>query len=446
MTAAAQNTSAGNAAALKALMTIENEALAAQDLLALKHIAVNRPRALIKTGHILWVTRQGGDIKIDAISSQAILDKTTPFAQWMTRQLRTRMRRSELDDLSQWEFDNSSKNTPFTYPFTQAIYAPLSPDPRRGGLLFTRDHGFKDVDIPLVKRLAKIFGMAAMATKRKKRSRLSLNTRWALCGIASLAALALAIPVPMTTLAPAEIVAGAPYIITAPFEGVIEDILVAPNALVQKDTPLLQFVDTSYRNEFILAGKEESIADAKLRQAALTSFISETAKRDIAIAEAEKALASARQDYAGDRLSKTVITAPKTGLAIYSDPTDWRGRHVTTGEAIIQIADPADLRLRIEAPLSMGETLETGARIKVFLDNNPLNAFEAELISASFYAAPMPGGHMAYEAYGGLKVANKDPLPRIGTRGVAKIYGGKAPLGYWLFRRPITNIRQSFGL
>ena len=441
-----QNTASANAAGLQALMSIENEALAANDIITLRHIAVNRPRAVIQAGHIFWIARYKNKITIEAISSQSKLDRTTPFIQWMTRQLNLRAGQSELDELNLWEFDNSDDDTPFTYPFTQALFAPLASDPNHGGLLFTRDYPFKEVDKHIVHRLAKIFGMAAMTAKRKKHRNISISKRAALWGGTALLVALLAIPVPMTTLAPAEIVAGTPYMITAPFEGVIEDILVPPNTPVETDTPLLRFVDTAYRNDFILAGKEKAIADAKLRQAAIGSFISATAKRDIAIAEAEKALASARQDYAQDRLAKTTLTSPKKGLAIYSDPADWRGRHVTTGEAIIQIADPANLRLRIEAPLTMGESLDGGARIKLFLDNAPLNALEGELVSASYYAKSMPGDHMAYEAYADLKHSNDQPLPRIGTRGVAKIYGKKAPLIYWLLRRPITLLRQSLGL
>ena len=435
-----------NAAALQALISLENEALEAADLITLQHIAVNRPRALIQTGHIFWIRRRGTKVKIEAISSQSNLDKTTPFIQWMTRQLNLRAGRGQLDVLNPWEFDNSSNDNPFTYPFTQALYAPLAPNPQRGGLLFTPDHPFKEVDHHLAKRLTKIFGMAASVAKRKKRPTVSFNKRLASWGAAGLLALIAAIPVPMTTLAPAEIIASKPYIITAPFDGVIEDILVPPNMPIDKDTPILRFEDMAYRNDFIIAGKEDAIAEAKLQQAGGASFINDTDKPDIAIAKAEKALATARQTYAKERLAKTVIHSPQKGLAIYSDPADWRGRHVTTGEVIIQIADPAEVRLRIEAPLSMGESLKNGARVKLFLDNSPLNAFEAELTSASYYAKPLPNSHMAYEAYADLQLLGNESLPRIGARGVAKIYGRKAALGYWLFRRPITLLRQSLGV
>lgn len=441
----AQTAAHKNAAALKIIMGLENEALAAEDLIALKHIAVNRPRDVLQTGHIFWISRHGNKITIDAISSQSTLDKTTPFIQWMTRQLNLRLQSNDLNDLALWEFDNSREETPFTYPFTQALYAPFAPNSQHGGLLFTRETPFKDAEHHLVRRLANIFGLAAMATKRKRRKTIRVGKRLALWGMTALLALISVIPVPMTSLAPAEIVAGSPFIMTAPFDGVIEDIFVPPNTAVESQMPLLRFVDTAYRNDFILAGKEAAIAEAKLRQAAVSSFVSETAKRDIAIAEAEKALAVAQQKYAQDRLEKTTLIAPKEGLAIYSNPADWLGRHVTTGEAIIQIANPSDLRLRIEAPLSMGESLTDGTRVKLFLNNAPLNSFEAQLSSASYYAKPLPGGHMAYEAYADLQLANDDNLPRIGARGVAKIYGRKAPLGYWLLRRPLTLMRQTLG-
>jgi len=432
-----QITPDANAAALQTLMGLENEALEASDLITLRHIAVNRPRALIQTGHIFWISRNGKKIKIEAISSQAKVDKTTPFVQWMTRQLGTRARKGELDSQKQWQLDNSSEETPFTYPFKHALYAPFAPNPRNGGLLFTREHPFRKVDGHLAKRMATIFGLSATTTQRKRRKSLNINRCLASWGIAAIFALLLAIPVPMTTLAPAEIVARKPYMMTAPFDGIIEDILVPPNAHVRQNTPILRFVDTPYQNEVILAGKEEAIAVAKLRQS--------EAKGQMAIAEAEKALASARQTYAKERLAKTVLSAPKEGLAIYSDSVDWRGRHVRTGETIIQIVDTSELRLRIAAPLSMGESLNSGARIKLFLDNAPLNALDAELTSASYYAKAQAGGQMAYEAYAELDLQANQALPRIGTRGVAKVYGKKAPLGYWMFRRPITILRQSLG-
>ena len=437
---------------LEILVAIEGEALSATDHLSLKHIAVNRPRTLVKVGHIIWVNRRGGSIALDAISSQAQIDKTTPFAQWMSTELSQRARGGVLETSNEWKFQSLRDGDSFSYPFSHAFYAPFSPNPDAGGLLFTRDTAFKENELPQIKRLAQIFGVASAAMGRKKRPRMSLKKRSYFYGSIFLLGLISLIPVPMTTLAPAEVVAQTPFIITAPIDGVVESILVPPNTEVSADTPLLQLVDTTYRNEYLLAGQEQSVAEAKLRQTSLTSFIDNSAKRELAVARAEKAMAGARQDYARDRLSKTVVRAPKAGLAIYSDPTDWAGRPVATGEAIIKIADPSRVRLRIDAPLTIGESLQNGSRVRMFLDSDPLNPIEAEVTQASYYAQPTPEGHMAYEAFAALIPAgsggsdDSSQLPRIGTRGVAKIYGGTAPLGFWLLRRPITIARQFLGL
>ena len=431
---------------LQLLIAIEGEALEAKDILSLKHIAVNRPRSLIKFGHIIWVHRSGNSIRLDAISSQSQIDKTTPFAQWMTSELSARARKNLLDSETEWHFDNSEDEGSLAYPFPHALYAPFSPHPKSGGLLFTRDTPFKENETPQIKRLSQIFGVTATAMGQKKRARMTLKKRNYFYG--SLIALGLisCIPVPMTTLAPAEIVAKNPYIITAPMDGVVEQILVPPNTLVTKKTPLVRLVDTTYKNEYILAEQEQFVADAKLRQASLTSFIDNKAKREIAVAKAEKNMASARQNYARDRLSKTVIQTPKSGLAIYSDPTDWSGRPVSTGETIIKIADPARVLLRIDVPLTVGESLQNEARVRMFMDSDPLTPIEAKIMNASFYAEATPNGQMAYEAYAALDLSESSEIPRIGTRGVAKIYGETAPLGYWLLRRPITIARQFLGI
>jgi len=440
------NTKKSPPSPLHTLITIEGEALEAKDILSLKHIAVNRPRSLLKFGHIIWVHRVGNSVRLDAISSQAQIDKTTPFFQWMTSELNARAKQKQLDAETEWKFEGSDNEDALNYPFSYAFYAPFAPNPKSGGLLFTRDTEFKENEKPQIKRLAQIFGVTSSAMGQKKRSRMSLKKRYYFYGTLVTLALLSLIPVPMTTLAAAEIVAEKPFVITAPMDGVVEEILVPPNSMVDQDTSLIRLVDTTYKNEYILAEQEQFVADAKLRQASLTSFVDNTAKRELAVAQAEKTMASARQNYAKDRLSKTIVKAPISGLAIYSDPTDWAGRPVSTGEAIIKIADPSRILLRIDVPLSVGETLENDARVRIFLDNDPLTPIEAKLVNASYYAQATPSGQMAYEAFANLVIDDIDDLPRIGTRGVAKIYGEKAPLGFWLLRRPITIARQFLGI
>ena len=425
---------------LQILVSLEGEAISAPDRLALKHLAVNRSRKLVPAGHVFWLSFVGKRIKIEAISSQVDVDKTSPFIQWISAQLEGLLRAGALSKAAQFSFESRRADDSFSYPFTHSFFAPFG---HGGGLLFTRDTAFKDTEVSLISRLSKVYAVIWQALGASKRATMSARKKSIVWSCIAGLVLAGFIPVSMTTLAPTEITAAAPYIITAPIEGVIEQILVPPNSLVKKGAPLIRFVDTHYRNEYILAESEEAVATAKLRQAALTAFVDQAAKREISIARSEQALAAARKSYARDKLSKTVITAPKAGLALFSNPQDWAGRPVAIGEAVMQVADPARVLLRIDAPLTSGETLQSGARVRLFLDSNPLKAIEATLGEASYYAEATPDGTMAFTAYAQI---TDGTLPRIGGRGVAKIYGRKAPLALWLARKPITLIRQLTGL
>jgi len=236
--------------------------------------------------------------------------------------------------------------------------------------------------------------------------------------------------------------------VTTPMDSVIKTLHAAPNTRVTAGAPLITLEDTDYQNELSAATQDLAVATARLRRASLTSFVDASTKREIAVVTAERDLAQTRIGYAKSRLAKTVITAKTDGLLIYSDPTDWlghwTGRPVATGEAIMEIANPADVTLRLEAPIVDSAVLEPGAKVRLFLNADPLKGHDGSLIRASYYAQPQAGGQLAYEAYADLETLPE--TARIGARGVAKIYGQKAPLGYWLARRPISAARQFFGL
>jgi len=102
----------------------------------------------------------------------------------------------------------------------------------------------------------------------------------------------------------------------------------------------------------------------------------------------------------------------------------------------------------LEAPTTDSAVLVENADVRLFLDSDPLRGYDGTLLRSNYYAEPQAGGEQAYEAYAALFEEDGEPLPvmRIGARGVAKVYGPKAPIGYWLARRPISAVRQFFGL
>ena len=428
---------------LESLIRLEGEAIASQDVLSLQHQAVNKPRALLDCGHIFWVSRKGTSIKILAVTGQETMERHTPFGQWLTGDLKARAKAGDLDSANEWKFESRHETDLINYPFIHARYAPFSPNPKAGGLLFAYAAPPPEAHVSIMARLGEIYGLVHAARRGAKRARMAPRKRNIFYGsVAALAIIGL-IPIPMTTLAPAEVVADTPFIMSAEFDGVIKDVLVAPNAQVKAGDPLIRLDDVTLRNELALADKELHLAEVRRRMAGLRVFVDAEAKRELAVADAEAELALARRDYARDRLDKTVLRAPRDGLALFSDVSELTGRPVSNGEAILRIAEPTRVLLRLHAPLAHGEALREGARVRMFLDTDPVAPLEAELIRASYRATTTPEGGMAFDAHAAL---TEDDLPRIGARGVAKIYGKKAPIAYFLARRPLTLARQMTGL
>lgn len=439
---------------VEALLAFEGEVLSAPDRLHLKHIAVNRAKTLLPDAQFFLVLQDGHKFSLKAITNQPTINAQSPFIQWLMRNLRNidkgkeksktdRKARRPLSKPYTFTFKSLRADDDFEYSLPYACWAPFSPTQISGGLLLTKDTPWSDAQTALAERVGKIVGAQWIALTRRRKKLVNIRKRALVSALGLSLAAILCLPVPMTTMAPAEVVAKAPFIVSAPMDGVIDEILVKPGSLVKKGDILARLNDVTFRNEFNLASEESAVASARLQQISLSAFIDDNARRELAIKRAEQGLAQARQTYANDQLLKTNIGAKRDGLIIFSDEKDWVGRPVAIGEKIMEIADPARVLLRLESPIADSVTLRRGARVRVFLDSEPLRPLEATLIRSYYYAQPTPSGTLAYQAY-----ADLEPLkinPRIGSRGVAKIYAESAPLGLWLARRPIVSFRQKFG-
>ena len=264
--------------------------------------------------------------------------------------------------------------------------------------------------------------------------------------LAAGAALAIAaagfIPMPLSVLAPAEVTAARPFVVAAPIDGVVEKVAVDPNSAVASGDVLFSYNDTELRNRLELAGQAVGVAQARLTQAERNSFADVRAKRELSIARSELALKRSEYDYARELLAKSTVKAKAAGLVVFSSKDDWTGRPVATGERIMRIADPAKVDLTVQVPVGDAIVLDEGAPVRLYLDADPLDAIEAQLVSASFHAQPDQAGVLAYRVRARF---TKGARPRIGLRGTAQIEGERVSLAYYLFRKPLAAIRQWTG-
>ena len=150
-----------------------------------------------------------------------------------------------------------------------------------------------------------------------------------------------------------------------------------------------------------------------------------------------------RGNFAAKLLERVTVTAERAGIAVFADASDWIGRPVVTGERILQIADPARVETRIALPVHDAVALAPGARVKLFLDDDPLAPLAARLTTAGYESELTAAGILSYRLTAALPPG--PPPPRIGLQGVARIAGSPVPLGLFLFRRPLTAFRQWLG-
>lgn len=262
---------------------------------------------------------------------------------------------------------------------------------------------------------------------------------------ATLAALALAamIPVPMSSLAPAEIVAREPGLVSSPIDGVIDRILVSPGSLVEKGTPILTFSDIDLRNAWELAKSRKAVAQARYFKAVQTATAAQRDVEEVAIAKAELDVAANELSYAEELLGRTTLKADRAGLLIYSSKSDWVGRPVRTGERIMEIGSPQETEIKVEVPVSDAITLAKGGAVALFLDGDPLTAVRARITRANYRPTPNGENQLVYPVH--AEFIDGQPR-RIGLRGVARVSANDVPLGFYLFRRPIASLRQRFGI
>jgi len=247
-----------------------------------------------------------------------------------------------------------------------------------------------------------------------------------------------------SALAPAEVVPRDPVLAAAPLDGVVADVFVAPNQAVAAGDPLFAFDDTELRNRHAVAERTLAVARAEYRQAAQAAFSDPRDSARLAVLRAQVDMREAELAFAAERLARVEVAAPAAGVAVFSDPNDWIGRPVATGERIMLIADPARAELRIFLPVGDAIALDPGAPVELFLDVAPLNPVPAVLTHAGYEAEVTPAGVLAYRV--AARFAEDAEVPRIGLQGTAKIYGETVPLGLYLFRRPIAAARQALGL
>jgi multidrug resistance efflux pump len=439
----------GLTSSLQLLLQIERDMRRTSTTDELSFCIVNELRKVVGARQCYVLDVRDRKMALLAVSSLSAIDRTAPLVRWIEARLTKVQNARGLNgalrlNLKDGEPSDDAMNA---FPFAEGMITSLKGlDGRdRAWLLSVRETPFGESDSLLQQRLTDTASHAWNALENRKRAMRFVMRRPIIAASSlGLAALLLAVPVPMTALAPAEVVPLDPGVISAPLDGSIDQISVDPNQTVKTGDILFRYVDTQTRGALEVAERDVGVAEARLKQATQMAFVDPQAKRELAVARSELQLKKAELTYAREMHERTIVRAPRDGITVFADKREWSGRPVQTGMRIMEVADPAKTQFRLQIPADDALIANAGARVRVFMDSDPLSPLSAELSHAAPLAKPTDSGAIAFRAE--AKLVGEATMPPLGHRGTAQISGEKVSLAFYLFRRPLAAIRQKTGL
>jgi len=260
---------------------------------------------------------------------------------------------------------------------------------------------------------------------------------------AALAAAVMALPVRLTVLAPGELVPAHPVVIRAPLDGVVDVFHVQPNQRVQKDQPLFGFDEALIQSRLDVANQTLQTAEAEYRQASQQALTDARFRPQLATLTGKIDEKRTEVNFLKEQLGRARVLAPRDGVALFDDPTEWIGRPVSVGERIMRIAAPQDIEVEAWLPLGDAIALPPGAPVELFLSASPFSAVVGTLRYVAHDAVPRPDGTYAYRVRASLA---QPTAHRVGLKGTAKLHGPQVPMIYWVLRRPLASIRTTLGV
>ena len=419
----------------------------------LNFVIVNETRQLVEyVSSFILLKTQTDNLTTKATSDLATIDRTSPLISYLEKIINHKDYK-DSKNIQSIDLVKISKSLKITKPKNIPnfiLQVPLfSPQEGfQGFLVLSKNENFSETEIDLLTHLASTFGHALTLFKKDisifkfLKKNLSGRGFWIVIFILVLVSL---IPVKIKSTAPVDVIPSSPKLITAPFDGVVKNIVINNNDRVKVGDLVVLLEDLDLNNDYNLAQQSLQIAEKELLRSRQSSFSDKKEKAKLAELVAQVDLKKAELNSVSKRLKNSKLYSNQNGVAIVDRKTEWQGRPVSVGEKIITIANPNEIEFLIWLPVKDSLVIQKNSLVKVFLDINPMKSLEGKLLRASYQPSLSPEGILSYKltaSYDG----NAMSLPRIGLRGTAKVYGSKVTLFYYLFRKPITFVRQLVGI
>lgn len=426
---------------LAELLELSRQARQAESLAELQFLLVNDSHRLAPYRQAaLW---RGG--KVRALSGVVQMESNVPYVLWLEALCQHLAQEPRARAVTQNTLPAPVARDWNEWLPSDVLWLPLGQD---GGVLLARDLPWRDAEITLLSEWAEIWQHAWLASQaprsgwlRGRRPAVKGSRRKAGYLVLALLIVAL-IPVRLTVLAPGELVPANPAVIRAPLDGVIDVFHIQPNETVRQGQPLFGFDEALIQSRLEVARQALATAEAEYRQTAQQALTDPRAKAQLAVLTGRIEEKRTEVVYGSEQLARARVLAPRDGIALFDDPSEWIGRPVAIGERIMRIAAPGDVEVEAWVPLADAIPLAEGSRVALHLNASPLAPAQARLRYFAHDAVERADGGYAYRVRARLDAPTEH---RVGLKGTARFSGGWVPLSYWALRRPLASLRALSG-
>lgn len=436
---------------LSTLIHLEKQARKAESLVELGFLICNESHRLLPYKMAIVWQMHGTNPEIHSISGVSVLDHKAPMVGDLQKILSYHLpQQHQLPPIHRLDSEQLPEKLRQVWQeqgFGQGLWCRFQ-HPRSGnlgGLLLLRQLPWQDSDLTLMATLNEAYthAWAGLAGKPRRAWFGWLRKKAVLAAMLATIAACMFIPVHESVLAPAEVIAAQPWVVSAPLDGVIKQVSVQPNQQVAEGDALFQLDDTKEKNSYLVATESLAVAQAELLSARQKAFSDQRSKAELALLQAKVKQRQAEVNYLQETRERMQVRAEHTGIVVFADVNDWIGKPVQVGEKVMTIADPQHTELLLWVSVHDAIQFEQGSRVVLFLDTDPIHPLEAELYQAAYQAEETVEQTLAFRVK--AQFAEQQTRPRLGLKGTAKLYGQQVPLYYYLFRRPWASVRQRLG-
>lgn len=296
-------------------------------------------------------------------------------------------------------------------------------------------------EIRFVSHAAVFFGHA-MNVPKKKKNKSRRRKFYKLLTFPIFIFLFMLIPINARISAPVQVVPDHPHYVFAPFDGIVEELLVQPGQNVKSGDSLFRYDTRVLKKQLEEAQRGVAVELAELTRLEGAAYDDKDARAKIPVQKLEVQRRQAEVAFLKEQLDLSEVRSEADGVVVLDDADTLIGAPLQTGQMVMSVADPKQTKLKLHVAVSDTGIFKEGSPVFIRLDSNPLKMFKARVTRIGFDT------QLSEKRIPSVQVDavwEEDAYAVPGQRGRARIQGEKSNIGLVWFRKPLTRWRNRFG-